>query len=288
MKFEVECKKCGKIFFVECTEKEFNRGKYKKCCSVKCSHTRVLSQETKNKISSSLKKDKIITCKVCGKVIVNASKNKKCCSQECKHLSQIIPTLNKYFGLDISSVGTEKVFEEVYKIKVRLTKEYWEDNLTGIELGEKYNYPSPCNITGKIFKYLDIPTRSCKDTVKLNMLNGKITPQTKHLYYKQGWHTTWDNKEVYLRSSYEFDYAKKLDEEHIEYYVEHLRIKYWDSQRSEFRCAIPDFYLPLHNEIVEIKSKWTLDEVEMKDKIQEYKKLGYNVKVICDNKEMIL
>ena len=40
--------------------------------------------------------------------------------------------------------------------------------------------------------------------------------------------------------------------------------------------------------IVEIKSSWTLDEQQMKDKMKEYKKLGYNCKLICNHKELIL
>ena len=47
--------------------------------------------------------------------------------------------------------------------------------------------------------------------------------------YKHGYHITWNNKKVYLRSSYEFDYAKLLDKQKINYEVENLRIKYWDS-----------------------------------------------------------
>lgn len=286
MIFEVKCEKCGKIFYVECSKSAFEKGKYRKFCSSECSHSRVLSQETKDKISSSLKKERVVKCKVCGNLIINARKNKKCCSDRCRHISRIIPTLKKYFKLNLECLQSEKIFDEIERIKEELTFEYWENNLTGIELGKKYNYPSACNITGKIFKYLEIPTRNIKDTNKLNVLKGKIEPQTTHLNYKQGWHTTWDNKEVYLRSSYEFDYAKKLDEDKIPYEVESLRIKYWDSQRQEFRCSIPDFYLPITNEIVEIKSRWTLDYQLMKDKIKEYKKLGYNVKVICDYEEI--
>lgn len=43
---------------------------------------------------------------------------------------------------------------------------------------------------------------------------------------------------------------------------ETLKIKYYDSSKHKFRCAIPDFYLPKTNTIVEIKSTWTLDVQE--------------------------
>lgn len=38
--------------------------------------------------------------------------------------------------------------------------------------------------------------------------------------------------------------------------------------------------------IIEIKSSWTLDKQNMKDKMKAYKELGYNFKLICDHKEI--
>ena len=64
---------------------------------------------------------------------------------------------------------------------------------------------------------------------------------------------------MYLRSSYEFDYAKILDSQKIEYEVETIRLEYYDSQRKTNRIAVPDFYIPSINTIVEIKSEYTLD-----------------------------
>lgn len=95
-----------------------------------------------------------------------------------------------------------------------------------------------------------------------------------------------NNKEVYLHSSFELDYAKELDDKQIDYEVEFKHIKYWDSQKQEYRCAIPDFYIPSENLIVEIKSSWTLDKQNMKDKMKAYLDLGYKFKLICNNKEL--
>jgi len=93
---------------------------------------------------------------------------------------------------------------------------------------------------------------------------------------------------VYLRSSFEFEFAKELDGQKIEYEVEFKHIKYFDTQLNEYRCAIPDFYIPSTNTIVEIKSTWTLNKQEMIDKFKAYRELGYNCKLICDHKEMLL
>lgn len=68
--------------------------------------------------------------------------------------------------------------------------------------------------------------------------------------------------------------------------MECLRIKYFNTQTNSDGCAIPDFYIPSKNEIVEIKSSYTLDLQNMKDKFKAYKELGYNCKCICDYKEI--
>ena len=163
-----------------------------------------------------------------------------------------------------------------------LYDDYWVNRLTSTEIGLKYNYPSPCNIVGKIFNYLNIPRRNLNKSGVLNYETGKIPIRTSGSY-KAEWHKTWDNKEVYLRSSYETDYANELDKNKVLYDTESLRIKYWNSKLNEYHCAIPDFYLPNTNTIVEIKSDYTLDIQEMKDKVKAYKDLGYNFKLILNH-----
>ena len=133
---------------------------------------------------------------------------------------------------------------------------------------------------------MNIPKRNYKESNKLAILNPNKYNREISYQYKSGWHTTWNDKEVYLRSSYELDYAKKLDEQQIDYEVEQLRIKYFNSILNEYKCAIPDFYIPSTNTIVEIKSNYTLNIQEMKDKFKAYKELGYNCKLICDHREM--
>ena len=109
---------------------------------------------------------------------------------------------------------------------------------------------------------------------------------TQHPKYHSYHHTSWDNNIVFLRSSYELDYAKELDTLQVEYKVENLRLVYWDSQLHKQRIAIPDFYLPETNTIVEIKSNWTYDEQNMKDKLSVYFEHGYNFKLILDHVEI--
>ena len=51
------------------------------------------------------------------------------------------------------------------------------------------------------------------------------------------------------------------------------------------RIALPDFYLPKTNTIVEIKSLFTLNIQNMKDKRAAYIAAGYNFKLILEHKE---
>lgn len=62
----------------------------------------------------------------------------------------------------------------------------------------------------------------------------------------------------------------------------------FDTQKQKYRCAIPDFYIPEINTIVEIKGNHTLDIQNMKDKFSAYKQLGYNTKLILENNEVNL
>ena len=91
--------------------------------------------------------------------------------------------------------------------------------------------------------------------------------------------------QIFYRSSYELKYFQKLDQQKIPYKVEAFRIKYWDSQLSKFRIAVPDIYLPENHKIIEIKSIFTYDKQNMVDRSNEYLKLGYDFALILDQKE---
>ena len=272
-------------------------------CSKKCAK----SYSSHKNLPNLKKKSK---CCVCGKEIEigkngstrgphkceECKKKKKCvicgkfgCTDEfCKkHNHQQFKTFIKYFGFDQTAFGTERVKDEFYRVKDELYNLYWIEHLSSQQIGKRYNYKSFCNLAGKVFKYLEIPSKTPRYSVKENLLYDRLNPSSNTKYH-DGWHTTWNNKEVYLRSSFEFEFAKELDGQKIEYEVEFKHIKYFDTQLNEYRCAIPDFYIPSTNTIVEIKSTWTLNKQEMIDKFKAYRELGYNCKLICDHKEMLL
>ena len=224
-------------------------------------------------------------CPICGRL---RNQNGECDNEFCKkHNIQHFRNLIKYFGFDKNKYGTKEVEEEFYRVRNYLYDLYWNKNMSSTQLAKMFNYTStPTNITQKFFKkYLEIPVKSVKYATNENYIEGREEVGMIHNQYKQHWHTTWNGKDVYLRSSYEEDFANELDEKQIDYDVEALRIKYFNTIENEFRCAIPDFYIPSKNMIVEIKSNWTFNEQEMKDKKKAYLEQGYNFKLILEHKE---
>ena len=67
--------------------------------------------------------------------------------------------------------------------------------------------------------------------------------------------------------------------------MESLTIQYYDSQKRKNRFAIPDFFIPERNLIVEIKSSYTIDKQNMLDKFKRYLELGYSTLLVCDHVE---
>ena len=257
---EAKCIECGKKIYVN------KRASLNTCKCIECSK-------------------KTIKCTLCGNTYKRG--NGGCKNEFCKtHNVFQINTLIKYFGFDKSKLGTPKVEEEFYRVRNYLYDLYWNKNFSSTDLAKMFNYESEStNITQKFFKYLNIPTKSVKYATIENVFEGRLIYGEVHNQYKQHWHTTWNGKDVYLRLSYEEDYANELDKQKIDYDVECLRIKYFNTEKNEYRCAIPDFYIPSKNMIVEIKSDWTFNEQEMQDKKKAYLEQGYNFKLILEHKE---
>ena len=94
--FKVNCKKCGKEIIVKEFENDFPTKKYY-FCSISCANSRQHSDETKNKIRNTLKKDRPIyekNCEYCGKQFTTYNNNQKCCCVSCSKY-------NKYKTSDV-------------------------------------------------------------------------------------------------------------------------------------------------------------------------------------------
>lgn len=269
-------KSCSAIFNNKNRKKCINQYNKKPVNCIKCGVIELIN------IRSSCKKFKCSTCKenkskkqckYCG--VVNCDK-----SDICKNYL-LIPTLKKYFNFDINLIGTINSKIEYNNIRKILDYQY---NVLGYsipDLCKLYSHPDHRNFN-KILNSLKIPKRSISDSQKTALLNGKKINVECTNQYKSGWHSTWTGEKIYYRSSYELEYAIQLDNQHINYEVEKLRIEYWDTQKCSYRVAIPDFYLPSSNIIVEIKSNWTYDEQNMKDKFKRYQELGYNAHCLLE------
>jgi len=273
-KFTVNCHICKKEFDIN----EYNTNKPKKekyFCSRSCANTRKHTIETKNKISKTLTREKIKICKYCGQ--------KECIDSNICKKYKLVPSLIRYFNFDKKVIGTINFYHEFKRIEKLLYKDYHKNNLSIPELMKKYNHYDYRNFN-KILNSLGICKRNLSDARSISLIEGRGCLGTPH-NYKHGWHKTWDRKNIFYRSSYELDFAIELDKKQILYEVESIRIKYWDSVKFKYRTAIPDFYLPKTNELVEIKSSYTYNKQNMKDKFKEYQKQNYKTKLILDKKE---
>jgi len=274
MKKEAKCIDCGKTIYINL------RASNKNCRCEICKDKR--KQEiSPNRYKNGIKKS-LLNCNIFDDIQCNDCYFKK--HNICKSKSGIqykLTTLQKYCNLNISNYND--TLKNYFEIKNKF-QDLFDNGLSGIDICTIYfNSPKHGNT---IFEILEIKGRNLKESIKNAVLQGKIGKEIIFNQYKSCWHKSWNNKNFFLRSSYELDYAKELDAKQIDYEVEFKHIKYWDSQRQEYRCAIPDFYIPNINTIIEIKSSWTLDKQNMKDKMKAYKKLGYNFKLICDHQEI--
>lgn len=117
--YKLICCKCGKEYELELTEEQYKNGKYRKNCSRSCANSRVLTDETKLKISNSSLKHKSISikiCKVCGREYTLdktefPNSTKLVCSAECRkyYLSHKSDFLSDDTILKLSQAGLKSV-----------------------------------------------------------------------------------------------------------------------------------------------------------------------------------
>jgi hypothetical protein len=271
------CKRCGKKF--KGIPSEIKKRSY---CSRSCGSKREMSQKTKDKISNILKTKypkKLKSCKKCGSVV---SKHTDICKKN------IFKTLALYFGFDERVIGTEDIYKEYFRIRDAIEQDYYENEMSCTTMGEKYipNFDKKNSSNfRKILVSIGLQLRTRVEASHLMFKHNRDNITYTNNMYQNGWHITWNGKRVFYRSSYEREYCDILDYNKIDYNMENLRIEYWDTQKLSYRIAIPDFHLIESNEIVEIKSNWTFDEQNMRDRFKEYRKLGYTPKLILEKVE---
>lgn len=311
---QIFCHCCGKLFHIqshklklsksglyfcsrECKDKSYrelvNGIKEFRCSSCGKKIERPISSDPNRVKCTKCQKNRFIVktrngvylkrvCKLCG----NDRSIKECKRRNICEKYKLLPSLHKYFGFDLSTKGSEKFYDEWDRIVSLLNDDYWNKELSISDIVEKYNMKD-VGTTGGILKSLGIKSRNISESIRLAYKQGKINP-TSDPIFNSGVHTAWNNKKVFYRSSYELDYAKELDKQKIDYEMETLKIQYFDSQKKITRTAIPDFYLPDENKIVEIKGKYYYDERNMKDKFNAYRKYGYKTELILEHESVQL
>jgi hypothetical protein len=293
----VKCSYCGKE--IEKTNSQIKTSKTKNFfCNNSCAASfnnskRTRTEESKNNISNIMKEkyfqetgfssykekkksEKI--CSVCGETIC---KHPQICS------SSFLRTRSnnlKNLGFNMNTIGTTEVYSEYYKVQKYLFSLYHIKNYSFQDIMKEHNIKYLRSME-LLFKFFEIERRTISEAVQLSVLQGKQQTQSNTIQYKTGFHTSWEGKLFFYRSSYELDYMKELDSNKESYEYECFRIPYYNTQKERLSVAVPDFYIPNTKTIVEIKSNYTYDKQEMIDKSNEYKRLGFNFKLILEHIE---
>ena len=216
---KVHCNDCGTDFEITPEHHlKYNNGGCSNCAEnkiVKCSkcgkeikvnkHSKILSEMYCDECQ---KENNYKYCDICGRMLNDED---ICDNEFCRnHNIQQFKTLIKYFGFDEQKLGTIYVEKEFNRIRNILNNIYWNKHMSSSEICKIFNYPDCSNLTRKVFKYLEIVSKTSRyssiENIKMN--RRELSTESN---YKDSYHITWDNKEVYLRSSYEKDYANFLD-----------------------------------------------------------------------------
>lgn len=156
--FCITCPKCGKLFEVQCTQAAYDKGRHRKYCSRSCANSHARTEESKKKVSDSLRKlyesrptknhhsegyrqfyERV--CIVCGKIFYTSHKLAECCSRQCtsnkpgyrenlrkKALERIANgTHNGWNSRNISSYAEQFWVKVLDNNNIRYTREYHLD-----------------------------------------------------------------------------------------------------------------------------------------------------------------
>ncbi len=258
----MNCQKCG----IE-IDGMYGSGKY---CNRSCANSRQHLDKTKQKISISLLKEKY--CYSCKDII---SERKKYCS-ECHKYTKNIILFNK---LKIKETNLQKANHIALD---KLKNLYFNNHMSTLEIYEKFNIKE--NTLFWFFKKNNIPLRNNSQAQNNGIKSGRVKPlKNIHTHYKEGWHTTWFNTKVYLRSSYEYKVAQHLDNKRVYYEVESKKIPFF--YKNEEHIYIPDFWIPDWNLLIETKGGYfyNRDKEKIKQQILSAENKGYLTLLLVDS-----
>lgn len=298
----LKCQTCGELFY-----KDYRKDLYRippRFCSEYCAkkHATIFSKNL----------TKIVYCKNCNKPVevgIHCSSNyicKDCKKKIRKNVSKKVNLLNKkiYEFSEESELGrfersqaykqksknleklgfdfTAPLSQEYFKLKSLLTDLYIKEELSTLCIKEMYDIPSTLTVPN-FLRLCNIPIRSLKDASFIGIKAGRLKQLNSldHIrnVYKCGYYEDIFKKKHYLRSSLEFDLAKKLDSLNLSFDTE-VEIEYLNSSDSRLHHGYPDFYLPKYNLFIETKGSCFYDEQNLKDRAEAIAKLGKNFLVL--------
>lgn len=196
--------------------------------------------------------------------------------QKCQMLSKQSTNLTK-LGYDFRG----DTLSEYLKVQNLLMTRYHIEQGSMLTIMKEFGIPSSRTMD-TLFREFEITARTLSEAATLSIEQERIDPMKNWHSFVHIWHGTWDAKKVLLRSSLEKRLAEFYDTQQIRYEVESLRLKYFDHTQNLYRVAIPDFYLPDDNRIVEVKSTYWLDAENMRAKARGYVNLGFKFSLYLD------
>ena len=219
---------------------------------------------------------KSTSCKICGQI--------ECLQPEkCSHMRRI--KISKFASImDLTKLGTIDIYQEYDKLYRFIYDLYINKQQSSPQISKILNVNW---ITVMLLvQRFGIEKRSRSESSITTLIHHPDKfKNCGHNNYYCGYHTSWEGKKFWYRSSYELDYAKELDEKKIRYEVESIRLPYYSKLKGRMAFMITDFYLPDNNTVVEIKGDFTYVKEDISERFSFLKEKGYNCKLILEKVE---
>lgn len=193
----------GRFCSSGCARKFSTRDDKKAFKFVKC-NTCKTTMEVDKRSPANIKCDSCKSSKVCG-----PCGQIECIRPEVCKRYRLFPSLEKYFGFDITKKGTREIYKEYDNVLSRLEEDYYDDELSISDMVEKYGHYD-CRNFDKILNCFGIKKRDQKDAQFVALKNGKFkvdpnldpnldSSNSSNSNYLSGWHTTWIDSKVFLQ-----------------------------------------------------------------------------------------
>lgn len=179
-------------------------------------------------------------------------------------------------------------FDEYLKVKHLFEEEYLNQKMSLLQFSTSHGITY--NLSEPYFYLFGIPKRDY-DTAWLSRKYWRSPEEYRttnsSFNFKRGYHLSWENKRFFFMSSYEFEFAKALDNLRISYEVGTLILPYFSSKENRIVNGRPDFILEDYKIIIEIKGSRFYDPQDLKERQQAALESNYKFFVFL-NKKLIL